>query len=128
MRTENDFKLLQGLSLEMKIKKANQRIKEFVEEYGQKNIMIVNKSQNKDNNKVLVSIIDELGYEIKEFSKDKVTNETALIIPVIAYNDYWVEYWCSNGCNDFDSDLSMPLLTWTQKDIDNYIKNYIIQL
>lgn len=126
MRTKNDFKLLQGLSLEMKIKKSKQRIKEFVEEYGQKNIKVLESQEN--NNKVLLSIINELGYKFKEFSTNDNNKDLICIVPMIANTEFWIDYWIRNSCNNYDYNISIPLLTWTQKDIDTYIKNYIKQL
>lgn len=121
MLTVEEFYQRQALPLRIKLLLTNQRIRDWVDEYGEENVCVL--MSMSPESLALLHIVNS------EYPNVKVRFTYSDLKPMLAWmasedeND--IKDWVQNGCNHFEAKnpISRPMAFWTKDNVLEYMRN-----
>lgn len=124
MRTIADLSILQGQTLELKIRRSERLIREWVEAHGADSVSVVDAGTPPA--KVLIHLVHRLYPKVQVVKPGNPGKYPFRAIQGL-YDEFLTYRWVRAGCNNFTpgEQQSNPLFVWLWKDIDDYYNLYL---
>lgn len=124
----DELEQLQTLDLKIKILMTKQRIRDWVNEYGEENCYVL-RDESSGNGAVQSMVLSEIVHKyypkIKE-SDSELDGFKAITPWMACLDEAGINDWLKYGCNHYDTEKpeSRPMAFWMVEDLERYCEEY----